>query len=242
MICYQAPEPSPSIPCPYLPGQTLSYAHFFASEVREEELDRLLARGWRKFGAYFFRPDCPQCQACQPLRIPVHGFVPSQSQRRALKRARSITMTLEPLRYRPEFYEIYNRHSVARFGEETDVEEFLLHLHSPSCPAALALYRNHDRVVGVSYLDMGAHSISSVYFAFDPEFSHLSLGTVSILREILLTRHLGRQYYYLGFAVHGCSRMEYKTRFRPHELLCWETCTWQTPSPGPTPTPRRCYA
>jgi hypothetical protein len=56
MILYQAPEPSPSVPCPYLPDRHLTYEHFFAGEVRPQELDWLLTQGWRKFGAIISVP------------------------------------------------------------------------------------------------------------------------------------------------------------------------------------------
>ncbi|BDV00681.1 putative arginyl-tRNA--protein transferase [Thermodesulfomicrobium sp. WS] len=227
MILYQAPEPSPPVPCPYLPDRRLTYEHFFAGEVRPEELDWLLTQGWRKFGAYYFRPACQGCRACQPVRVPVHHFQPSKSQRRVLRLGHQVTMRLDPLHYRPEFFELYARHSLARFGQSADAEDFLVHLHSPSCPSMLALYHLGERLVGVSYLDIGEESLSSVYFVFDPDYAALSLGNLSILREIDLARNLGLAFYYLGFVVPGCARMAYKERFRPQERYSWEHKAWE---------------
>ncbi len=228
MILYQPPEPSPPIPCPYLPERELTYEQFFAGEVQPRELDWLLARGWRKFGNFFFRPACQGCRDCHPLRLRVTDFQPSKSQRRVLRKGAHIRFELGPLRYRPEYFDLYARHSQVRLRQPADLEDFLVHLHTPSCPTLLGHYYLEDKLVGLSYLDIGETSLSSVYFVFDPDVANLSLGILSILREISLAHRLGRGYYYLGFAVPGCSRMAYKERFRPFQTYCWETHTWQT--------------
>ncbi|XP_016127957.1 arginyl-tRNA--protein transferase 1-like [Sinocyclocheilus grahami] len=76
------------------------------------------------------------------------------------------------------------------------------------------------RIVAVGVLDILPSCVSSVYLYYHPEFSSLSLGTYSALREIAFTRQLQQQspklaYYYLGFYVHSCPKMRYK----PHTWL-----------------------
>ncbi|XP_026133704.1 arginyl-tRNA--protein transferase 1-like isoform X4 [Carassius auratus] len=87
------------------------------------------------------------------------------------------------------------------------------------------------RIVAVGVLDILPSCVSSVYFYYHPDFSSLSLGTYSALREIAFTRQLQKQspklaYYYLGFYVHSCPKMRYKGQYRPSDLLCPETYTW----------------
>ncbi|XP_016298495.1 arginyl-tRNA--protein transferase 1-like isoform X1 [Sinocyclocheilus anshuiensis] len=87
------------------------------------------------------------------------------------------------------------------------------------------------RIVAVGVLDILPSCVSSVYLYYHPEFSSLSLGTYSALREIAFTRQLQQQspklaYYYLGFYVHSCPKMRYKGQYRPSDLLCPETYTW----------------
>uniref|UniRef100_A0A671SPV4 Arginyl-tRNA--protein transferase 1 n=1 Tax=Sinocyclocheilus anshuiensis TaxID=1608454 RepID=A0A671SPV4_9TELE len=89
------------------------------------------------------------------------------------------------------------------------------------------------RIVAVGVLDILPSCVSSVYLYYHPEFSSLSLGTYSALREIAFTRQLQQQspklsYYYLGFYVHSCPKMHYKGQYRPSDLLCPETYTWLT--------------
>ncbi|XP_050982341.1 arginyl-tRNA--protein transferase 1 isoform X2 [Labeo rohita] len=87
------------------------------------------------------------------------------------------------------------------------------------------------RIVAVGVLDILPSCVSSVYLYYHPDFSSLSLGTYSALREIAFTRQLQQQspklaYYYLGFYVHSCPKMRYKGQYRPSDLLCPETYTW----------------
>jgi hypothetical protein len=56
----------------------------------------------------------------------------------------------------------------------------------------------------------------------------LSFG---ICREISLTRSLhghasALQYYYMGFYIHTCPKMQYKASYNPSFLLCPEVYTW----------------
>jgi arginine-tRNA-protein transferase len=228
MIIYQRPEFTPPTACPYLPDQTLVYEHFFAGGLDGLELDWLLSRGWRKFGHYYFRPACPECRACAPLRVPVDCFRPTRGQRRVAAKGAAMRVTFGPIRYSDALFDLYQTHSRERFGQDCSFEEFAANLHSPSCPALLASYELDGRLVGAGYLDLGATSLSSVYFVFDPRVSRLSPGVYSVLREMEEARRLGLSHYYLGYLVPGCPRMAYKAAFRPHELYSWQAETWST--------------
>lgn len=203
------------------------YKYFFAGELNAVELGWFLSRGWRKFGHYFFQPSCPQCQACAPLRVPVQDFHLSRSQKRVLKKCSNIRMTIGPLRYQEELFDLYQRHSRHRFAEEVCFTDFVTNFHTPSSPALLARYWSHDQLVAAGYVDQTLCGLSSVYFIYDPEFSGLSLGIFGALQEIAHTQKLGLPYYYLGYWTPGCQRMAYKTGFHPHELYAWDSQSWK---------------
>ena len=239
MILYTRPELSPPMPCPYLPDRVLVYTSFYADSLDCRELAWFLSRGWRKFGHNFFRPACPGCRECIPLRVPVERFRASRSQQRVLRRCAHLRVSFGPLRYESALFDLYHMHSRVRFGQENSFEDFAASLHSPSCPTVLSRYEEDGRLVGAGYLDRSSDGLSSVYFVYDPDVSHLSLGTFSVLREIAETRRLGLPYYYLGYVVQGCARMTYKSKFAPHQLYDWEDGLWhepgripEAPSPG----------
>ncbi|KAG6443353.1 hypothetical protein O3G_MSEX002745 [Manduca sexta] len=92
-------------------------------------------------------------------------------------------------------------------------------------------YWLEGKLVAVGVIDILPKCVSSVYFFYDPQYMHLTLGTYGALREIEFTRQLHTvcpelKYYYMGFYIHSCRKMRYKGNFAPSDLLCPETYKW----------------
>ncbi|XP_057304874.1 arginyl-tRNA--protein transferase 1-like isoform X3 [Hydractinia symbiolongicarpus] len=110
---------------------------------------------------------------------------------------------------------------------------------TPGLGAFHQLYHLDGKLIAVGVLDILPNCVSSKYFFYDPEYSFLSLGTYSALREIYFIRSLQRdcaaiKYYYMGYYIHSCPKMRYKGRYDPSYLLCPEAYTWQ-PYPSCVP-------
>jgi arginine-tRNA-protein transferase len=60
--------------------------------------------------------------------------------------------------------------------------------------------------------------LSAIYFFYDPDERHRSLGTWNVLSLIEEAGRRRLPYVYLGYYVEGCGSMEYKGRFAPSEL------------------------
>lgn len=86
MILLKQRELDDLSPCPYLENNKKQFEYFLAHRLEEKEISHLLSRGWRKFGIYFFRPKCPGCNECIPIRVLVQNFATTRSQRRNLKK------------------------------------------------------------------------------------------------------------------------------------------------------------
>ncbi|XP_038265331.1 arginyl-tRNA--protein transferase 1 isoform X8 [Dermochelys coriacea] len=87
------------------------------------------------------------------------------------------------------------------------------------------------KIIAVGVIDVLPYCVSSVYLYYDPDYTFLSLGVYSALREIAFTRQLHEKaselcYYYMGFYIHSCPKMRYKGQYRPSDLLCPETYVW----------------
>ncbi|XP_071987140.1 arginyl-tRNA--protein transferase 1 isoform X5 [Engystomops pustulosus] len=87
------------------------------------------------------------------------------------------------------------------------------------------------KLIAVGVIDILPYCVSSVYLYYDPDYSFLSLGVYSALREITFTRELQKKaadlcYYYMGFYIHTCPKMRYKGQYKPSQLLCPESYTW----------------
>ncbi|XP_061491782.1 arginyl-tRNA--protein transferase 1 isoform X3 [Rhineura floridana] len=81
------------------------------------------------------------------------------------------------------------------------------------------------KIIAVGVIDILPKCVSSVYLYYDPDYSSLSLGVYSALREIAFTTQLHEKasdlrYYYMGFYIHSCPKMRYKIDYdlwRPYE-------------------------
>lgn len=226
MELLQSPALEAVEPCPYLPGRAKRYEFFLARDLDGDELSCLLAAGWRKFGFYFFRPACPECRQCIPLRVDVAAFRPSRSQRRLLRRGAELEARFRAPTPGPELFRIYRAHAADRFQLGADYEEFLLLFFLRACPGLQSeLYRGHD-LAAAGFLDRGSDCLSSVYFCFDPDWSRYRPGILGALLEIEHARSLGLRWYYLGYFVPGSPRMLYKDHFRPREHYDWQRGEW----------------
>jgi arginine-tRNA-protein transferase len=227
-------HPEDPTECAYRPERQRQCRYFLAQDVSALELDRLLAKGWRKFGPYFFRPACADCQSCTPLRVDVEDFTASRSQKRIIKNGKHLDVQIGPLEFNERIFELYRQHARSRFGmEDHDLEDFLFSFYVPSCPGLqTSIYHNGD-LIAVGWLDRGKTALSSVYFCFDPDYSHLNLGTFGALAELEYARQQGLPWYYLGYYIPGNRSTSYKDHFRPRQHYDWHKKAWQTVNSPP---------
>ncbi len=216
--------------CSYLPSERASLEYRLMVGVSAEELDRLLERGWRRFGLAYFRPACRACAECVPLRVPVDGFVLSRSLRRV--RARGAKLVLEvgtPSvdQQRIQLYQRWHSERAENRGWDDDgmTAERYFHEFAFPHPAARELaWFDEDgpggrKLVAVSLVDETPTALSAVYTYYDPSYERWSMGTLSILTQLELARRAEKRWVYLGYRVLGCASSRYKARFVPHEIL-----------------------
>jgi arginine-tRNA-protein transferase len=189
-----------------------------------------LRAGDRRQGLLLYRTACPDCRACEPIRLDVERFTPSKGQRRVWRRGeRALTVELGPLEATEEKAALYNRHKLGRGlskGEdEIDFDGYRAFLGESCCETFEIRYRHHGQLVGVAITDRSDRALSAVYCYFDPELGHLSPGTYSILKQVELAERWRLRHVYLGLYIRDCASMAYKARFAPHERLGEERWT-----------------
>ncbi|EGV61886.1 hypothetical protein CANTEDRAFT_131357 [Yamadazyma tenuis ATCC 10573] len=74
-------------------------------------------------------------------------------------------------------------------------------------------YYLDNKLIAVSVVDFLPGALSSVYFIWDPDYAHLSLGILSSIRDITLIDQIGMSYYYMGYYIADCPKMAYKKEF-----------------------------
>lgn len=242
---YPAPPPEfleesyltllPEDPCPYLPDRRARMRAFAAERIHPLLYHWLMDRGFRRSGSFFYQPACRGCRQCIPLRVPVSKFKPSKSQRRAARRNQDLDISvsrLDELSQHDELaalFALYQQGWHGRRPEDVVSEADSLLEGSPVDTLVFRYREPGGRLVAVGICDVCPHSLSSVYFFFDPAEAVRSLGTFGALYEIGFANRHGIPYYYLGYWVEHCAAMTYKARYRPHELLGTDG-TWR---PGP---------
>lgn len=209
--------------CPYLEGERARFP--FRLPVRllaPRELARRLEQGDRRNGPLLYRPTCPSCDACRPIRLDVTSFVPRERHRRVTARGRAeMRVEVGPTLCDAARVRLYNAHAFGRglARDETPMDEdrYARFLTQTCCDSFELRYYVGERLVGVAITDRAADSLSAVYCYYDPTLPRLSIGTFSILEQLDLCRRSGLRYLYLGLYVVGSKTMAYKARFLPHE-------------------------
>ncbi|KAJ2363271.1 Arginyl-tRNA--protein transferase 1 [Coemansia sp. RSA 2611] len=165
-----------------------------------------------------------------------------------VRAGRRLDVKLEPAGFSEEKFRVFERYQRAVHGDLDATRHGFRNFLCASplvfdaaraadwLPLGLGSYHQcyyvDGKLAAVGVIDILPACVSSVYLFYDPEFSELSLGTFSSLRELALVHQLHRsvsadiQYYYMGYYIPSCPKMTYKGRWRPADLLDLVTLAW----------------
>ncbi|MCO6439724.1 MAG: arginyltransferase [Nitrococcus mobilis] len=215
---------TPEHACPYIAGRSARTVFIEPGTPLNTALyAELIQQGFRRSGYYLYRPTCPNCSACQSLRIPVTQFRARRKHRRCLRRNAEVRLGSVAPHYCAAHFALYRRYLAARHPDGSMAnptpENYQSFLTRSWCNTELLELRENNRLLAVAVVDDLGDALSAVYTFYEPEFPERSLGTLAILLTVMETRRRGYDYLYLGYWIAGCARMWYKSEFRPHEVL-----------------------
>lgn len=201
--------------------------------ITPEAMDDLLENAWRPLGGGFVRHNHAvslgvPCRTL-PLRIRLDEFVFSKTQKKLLRKSRSLHIKCRPAKLTVAHVNLFDAHKL-RFDENIPASIFgFLNIPpslSPTTGIEHAVY-DDGHLIAASFMHLGRKGVSSTYCIFDPFLTHLSLGFVTMLREIEWCMQHGYAFYYLGYSYDVPSAFDYKYNFHALECYNWETGIWQ---------------
>ena len=215
-------------PCPYLDGR-MERKLFTAlqGDGATKLNDALSKQGFRRSQNVLYRPSCSDCSACMSARIRVADFAPSKSQRRVIKRTKSLARRATSPWATEEQFDLFrtyldSRHATGGMAD-MDLFEFAAMVEETPIRTRLIEYTDvtdEDRALrAVCLTDILDDGLSMVYSFFDPELERQSLGTYLVLDHIEIAREMGLPFVYLGYWVPGSRKMGYKANFAALEIF-----------------------
>ena len=193
---------------------------------------QLSIMGFRRSGDHLYRPHCSRCNACVPSRVRVDGFSRSRSQNRVWNRnqdLRVVGANMNPLT--ATAYQLYHRYIEGRHADGdmyprigTGFRSFLN--NGLQCTRYFRFYEG-ESLVGVVVADQMLDGLSAITPSMIPVLKNAAWEPTPshVLYQIHLMQEAGLDYVCLGYWIQNSHKMNYKSRFRPLELL--QNGSWQ---------------
>lgn len=222
-------------PCRILPGQTRRELHGVfnpaAAPLDTAENGALNRAGFDKSLSLteIFRQACAACNACKPARIVARDYRFSRGERHILNRNDDLRVAINPAPQPAEHQPLFLRNFEARHKDGYDpFMQFMIRhmfrvgpmLNHPLVPNITMEIRRDDTLLGAALYDDTGDGYKANYYYYAPEEPGArSLGTFLILQMIAQAQAADKPYVYLGALTREPSKISYKSRFRPLEIL-----------------------
>ena len=212
--------------CVYLPEKRMRMHYKYIKNASKKLNSDLTERGWRRFGEYYSRPACKDCNECLSLKIDAFNFKFSKSAKRVMKKNANTKIHIQTpttTTAHIKLYEKYHLYMSKKKGwKYYPISPALyneLYVQGHGEFGIEILYFIDGKLVGVDLVDICENGISSIYFFYDPDYSQYSLGRYSIYQQILMAQKYSLRWIYLGYYVKDCNSLNYKASYKPHKIL-----------------------
>ena len=211
-------------PCSYRRNQRAATVFVDPDLVIDKTVNsRLSELGYRRSGAHLYRPDCDFCNACISCRLPVSQFQLRRRHKKILKANQDLQVVEKSDLTCDESYRLYERYINTRHGDgdmfPATREQFEAFIKTKTVDTRFFMFYQDGHLLAVSVTDFLEQGLSAVYTFFEPDLPRRSLGNYAILWQIEKAKALNLLYVYLGYWIRNCPKMQYKSTFRPIEML-----------------------
>lgn len=199
-----------------------------------EELDAYLDRGWYRMGQTIFTTHflCfnEQFYSAIWVRLPLEGFRFRKGQRKLMrKNGERFTIQILPASLNREKELLYQRYKAYFPGTlAPSLRESLLDGEDYNVFNTLEIQiLDGEKLVGLSFFDIGKESAASIMGIYDPDYQSFSLGYYSMLLEMTFCQQQQIRFYYPGYVVPGYQRFDYKLRIGEVDYLDLQSLQWK---------------
>ncbi len=212
-------------PCPYLPEQMERKIFTALDPIDGPHLNNYLTHsGFRRSQNVIYRPACETCKACLSLRVNVQEFMPSRSFKRVLNKNADLTCEMTENYATQEQFTLLSRYLNHRHPgggmSEIDFEQYEMMVEDCASFTEIFEYRDKNGTLTACCItDTLNDGLSMVYSFFDVDQKNRSLGVYMILDHLYICQQTNLNYLYLGYWVENSPKMQYKSRFKPNEIL-----------------------
>ena len=212
--------------CSYLDDKKQTTHYKIIDDCSIETCSELIERGYRRFGKMYFRPICADCNECQSIKIDVENYNFSKSAKRILKKASHIksyisipSVSHERLRVFEKYHLHMQEKKSWEYNQTSSEHYYNSFVVGHENFGYEVLYYDEDKLIAVDLIDVLDEGISSIYFYYDPEYAHLSLGKFSLYYQIKFAQKWDKKWIYLGYYVEDCPSLSYKSEYKPYLTL-----------------------
>src|SRR5580704_10060029 len=162
------------VACPYVVGRAeRKLIVELAGAAAADFYDELSRVGFRRSQGFAYRPACPQCAACVPVRIAVNDFAHSRSTRRVRNVNRGLAGRLVAARATPEQYQLFTAYQRSRHRDSDmaamSYADYRSMIEETPLRTDIAEYRDGaGALVAATLLDRLDDGVSAVYSFYDP--------------------------------------------------------------------------
>ena len=189
----------------------------FPRKLSRSRYDQYLASGWFRGSVMLYKMDLlcidDEVYSVVNIRLDIEEFRLRKSQRKLLKKAEQkfhITYGIaSPTPAKERLYQLH-KHRFKGFIHGT-LEEYLnAGFESTVFDTREVCVYDGERLVAVSYFDLGDRGMASLLGLYDEEYKSWSLGKVTMLKEIEFGLDTGKKWYYPGYVLDLPTNFDYK--------------------------------
>ncbi len=194
--------------------------HYYPQSLSHARLDKYLASGWFRSAPMLYRAQllCLEGDVFSTvnIRIDLENYTFKKSFQKIMRRnEKRFEVKIQPARLDAARDQLYQtqKHRFKGFIFEHLPQFFFANLDDSVFDTWEVGVYDEGKLVAVSFFDQGKKSLASILGLYHPDYEQYSLGTYTMLNEILYGIQTNRRYHYPGYVLDKSSIFDYKIRF-----------------------------